>query len=237
MSVQSSIRRRVASNTALQLVGKGALLARRGLDRRPHALPGAGALRPVHAGADVHAALRGARRRGAVHDGRAGDQQRPVAHRGAGRQRADAAAAAVGGDDRAGLADQPAAALRARRPRGDRARRRPAAVRDAHELDGGRAAVAAADGTGGDRRGHRPRGRARPGRPRRGAGPRVLRGDGRGRGRGVARRPARDLGRSRRPSPPCASTPTGPCGGRCWWPACRSASRWPSTSSTSGPTR
>ena len=56
-----------------------------------------------------------------------------------------------------GAGDQPGPALRPRRPRRHRARRRPAAVRDAHDLDRGGLPVAPAD----DPRGHRRRARPR----------------------------------------------------------------------------
>ena len=116
-------------------------------------------LRPVHARADVHAAVRGAGRRGPVHHGRARDQQGPLAHRGAGGQHAHAAAAAVAGGDRAGrprsaccCPTSPTCAWRSCWPAA-----RCCSGCSTSSLRRG-PAVAAADGPGGDRR----RGRAGP---------------------------------------------------------------------------
>ena len=172
--------------------GRGARAGRR-VDRGAHALPRHGRLRALHAGARVHAALRGAGRRGPLHHGGARHQQGPLAHRDAGGQHARAAAGALAGGDRAGLRHQPAVALRAGRAGGHRPGRRPDAFRHAGQLVRGRPAVPAAHGTsGGGRRGGAGRGAGvdpAGGRSR----PRLLRRDGSGRGRN-ARDPRRHLG-------------------------------------------
>ena len=188
----SSTRRRVASNTAVQLAGKAAVLALGAVSI---------AVLTRYLGPDdygrytlalmymqLFAVLADV---GPLHHGRARHQQGPLAHRRAGGQRARAAAAAVAG--------------------GDRARRAPISlllpyerdVRVAIALAGvpllfgmlsqllpGRPAVPAAHGTGGGWRRGGPR-RALGLAPARGRSrPRLLRRDGGGRGRsaGHARR-------------------------------------------------
>ena len=152
-AVTDSVGRRVASNTAVQVAGKAAVLAiGGGLDRGAHPLPGAGDygrytlalmyMQLFAVLADVGLFTTVVRE----------ISKRARAHRGAGGQRADAAAAA-----RRWWRSSLAVAMSLLLPyepdvrRGDRAGRRPAAVRDAQQLAGGRAPGAAADGPGGDR--------------------------------------------------------------------------------------
>ena len=210
--------------------------ARRGLARDPDALPRPGRLRQVHARADVHAAVRRAGRRRPVHDRRARDQQAPERTEELAGNALDAATAALDRGHLPGLGDQPAAALRPRRARGDRARRRPAAVRDADQLAGDRAAGAPGHGPGRGRRRARTRRHARAHRARGRARPRLLRRDAEPPRVAPPRRSwSPGCSRSHRPDP--LPRATSRSGARCCWRASRSAWRSRSTRSTSAPTR